>query len=258
MEQKFIKHWQNNLLTLHGFRRFKTTHLLNLHFLEDEITELDHVIYQAGLTLDRDPSSPDRLGLQHSKRDKAVPPIEESITQETILRSRVLLKEYDSALIVFNKVMAMETFSLLDDEKQSSMRPDLSLYEKYIMQLVRTDLGTRTRIDPFQRRLHKHLRTFRYWQLSKTQQENPEAAGSAQVRTRWSHQNMIAIADIIGRAIAVVMISVLIIIPLAFLPSEEYADDCHFHLNTGLCPFTNGSVQGVEHGNEGGHCGLNI
>ncbi|KAI1318347.1 hypothetical protein F5Y16DRAFT_392042 [Xylariaceae sp. FL0255] len=116
--------------------------------------------------------------------------------------------------------MAMETFSLLDDEKQSSMRSDLSLYEKYNTRLVRTDLGIRTRTDPFQRRLHKHLRAFRYWQLSRDQQENPEVARSTPVRTRWSYQNTIAIAGVIGRAIAVAMISVFIIIPLALLPYQ--------------------------------------
>ncbi|KAI1322077.1 hypothetical protein F5Y16DRAFT_413490 [Xylariaceae sp. FL0255] len=175
---------ENNNLTLHGFRRFKTTHLLNLRFLEDEIAELDHIIYQAGLTLDRDPSSPDRLGLQHSIKDKAVPPIGESIIQETILRLRGLLKKYNDALVF-------------------SIRPDLSLYEKYNIRLVKTDLGIRTRTDPFQRRLHKHLRAFR--------------SRSAPVRTRWSYQNTIAIADVIGRAIAVAIISVFIIILLALL-----------------------------------------
>jgi len=33
---------EDNNLTLHGFRRFKTTHLVNLRFLEEEIAELDH------------------------------------------------------------------------------------------------------------------------------------------------------------------------------------------------------------------------
>jgi hypothetical protein len=98
MRHKFTKHWQNatasNNLTLHGFRRFKTTHLLNLRFLEDEIGELDHIIYQAGLSLGLDPSSSDRLGLEHSKRDANVPQVEETITQELVLKLRRLLKEY--------------------------------------------------------------------------------------------------------------------------------------------------------------------
>ena len=36
---------EDNNLALHGFRRFKTTHLLNLRFLEEEIADLDHAIY---------------------------------------------------------------------------------------------------------------------------------------------------------------------------------------------------------------------
>ena len=71
--EQFSRHWQsstNNInLTLHSFRRFKTTHLLNLLFLEDEIAKLDYTAYQAGLTLGIDPMSSDRLGLKHSIRD---------------------------------------------------------------------------------------------------------------------------------------------------------------------------------------------
>jgi hypothetical protein len=60
----------------------------------------------------------------------------------------------------------METFSLLDDEQQASLRDDLSLYEAHKTRLLRVDLGTRSRTDPFQRWLHKYLRAFRYWRLS--------------------------------------------------------------------------------------------
>jgi len=98
VEKKFVKHWQNatesNNFALHGFRRFKTAHLFNLRCIEDEIADLDHTIYQAGLTLDLDPSSSDRLGLRHAKRDTEVPKISQAITQETLLKLRSLLKEY--------------------------------------------------------------------------------------------------------------------------------------------------------------------
>ncbi len=100
--QEFMKHWEkataDSNLTLHGFRRFKTTQLLNLRFLEDEIATVDHGIYQAGLSLGLDPSSSDRLGLRHSKRDANVPPIEETITRAMVLRLRGLLKEYGPSL----------------------------------------------------------------------------------------------------------------------------------------------------------------
>ncbi len=98
--QRFRKHWQSatddNNLTLHGFRRFKTTHLLNLRFLEDEIAELDHVIYQAGFSLGLDISSTDQLGLKHGKRDTNVPKIDVTITPDLILKVRDLVKQYGS------------------------------------------------------------------------------------------------------------------------------------------------------------------
>lgn len=55
---------------------------------------LDNVIYEAGLSLDLSPSSEDRLALRYRKRDKNAPLIEETITRETILKLRSLIKEY--------------------------------------------------------------------------------------------------------------------------------------------------------------------
>lgn len=80
--------------TLHGFRRFKTTHLLNLRFLENEIAELDHIIYQAGLSLEGPLSPLDRLGLKYSKKDANVPAIHETITKEFVLKLRGLIQQY--------------------------------------------------------------------------------------------------------------------------------------------------------------------
>jgi hypothetical protein len=94
----FLKCWSvstaDNNLTLHGFRRFKTTHLLNLRFLENEIADMDHIIYQAGFSLGLDPSSTDRLGLKHGKMDASVPNIEDTITRKFILELRSLLRQY--------------------------------------------------------------------------------------------------------------------------------------------------------------------
>lgn len=98
LSNAFRKCWvastADNNLTLHGFRRFKTTQLLNLRLLENEIAGIDHTIYQAGLSLDLSPSSADRLGLAHSKRDANVPKINEVITRELILKLRELIKQY--------------------------------------------------------------------------------------------------------------------------------------------------------------------
>lgn len=98
---KFAGYWQkctdDNNLTLHGFRRFKTTHLLNLRFLEDEIAELDHALYQAGLSLDMGTSPNDRLGLRHSKKDSDVSSIKDTITKGFILKLRGLIKQYGAS-----------------------------------------------------------------------------------------------------------------------------------------------------------------
>jgi len=84
----------DNNLSLYGFRRFKTSHLLNLRFLEEEVAELDHKIYQAGLSLGLEPTPSDRLGLRHSKIDANVPRIEDTIRTELVLRLRSTIKEY--------------------------------------------------------------------------------------------------------------------------------------------------------------------
>jgi hypothetical protein len=94
----FRKSWArstaDNNLTLHGFRRFKTTHLLNLRFLEAEIAEMDYTVYQAGLSLDLSPSSTDRLGLGHSKRKFKKLAVDDTITPEFVMKLRGLLQQY--------------------------------------------------------------------------------------------------------------------------------------------------------------------
>jgi hypothetical protein len=96
----FQKNWQaasaDHDLTLYGFRRFKTSHLLNLRFLEDEIAELDHTIYQAGLSLGRDHAPANKLGLDYCRKDASVVRIESTITEELVLKLRGLLSQYGS------------------------------------------------------------------------------------------------------------------------------------------------------------------
>lgn len=97
-QEQFSSHWKaataDSNLTLHGFRRFKTTHLLNLRYLEAEIAEIDHLLYQVGLGLDIESSLEDRLGLKHCKRDAGVPPIDQAVSKKLIGRLRRLLKDY--------------------------------------------------------------------------------------------------------------------------------------------------------------------
>ena len=83
----------DNRLTLFGFRRFRTSHLLNLRYLEDEIHHVDREIYQAGLKLGWSLPKEDRLGIRHSKQDiDARTP--ESIDRDLVLKLRGLLKSY--------------------------------------------------------------------------------------------------------------------------------------------------------------------
>ena len=80
--------------TLHGFRRFKTAHLLNLRLLEDEVAQMDNTLYQAGLSLDLPISSTDRLRLKKIKKDPTFPGISATITPEFVQKFRDLLKQY--------------------------------------------------------------------------------------------------------------------------------------------------------------------
>lgn len=105
--RRFRSLWSNitddNALTLYGFRRYRTTHLLNLRLLETEIDKIDHDIYQAGLSLDLPSTSADKLGLKQSKRDENSPSPEEVLKPELVSRLRRLLKEYGTFCTSKNK-----------------------------------------------------------------------------------------------------------------------------------------------------------
>jgi hypothetical protein len=106
----FEKVWslstEDNNLALYGFRRFKTTHLLNLRLLEEEIDRIDHRIYQAGLKLGIDPSSSDRLGLKYCQKEEHALRPEEIINEELISKLRELLRQYGKYLdLEFQGVM---------------------------------------------------------------------------------------------------------------------------------------------------------
>lgn len=221
--QVFRKLWprvtDDDNLALHGFRRFKTAHLLNLRFLEQEIAEVDRAIYQAGLSLGHEPSTRDRLGLKHSTIDPNPPALKDTITQDLVLKLRNLLQQYDEALSRFGNIMAMETVSLLDDGKQSSLQTELTLLQKYKTRLVRADLGTRSRTDPFQRWLHRKLRAFRYWRIS-NQLDGPESLVSS-LKHHWPHQNTVRIASIVERFIAAVVTGAFLVAPLAILSARS-------------------------------------
>lgn len=99
--KRFRKCWCNatddNYLTLFGFRRFRTAHLLNLRFLEEEIHKIDHEIYQAGMNLGCPLGAIDRLGLKHGKRDLVAAGDAGTgsvVNQDLITSLRALLRQY--------------------------------------------------------------------------------------------------------------------------------------------------------------------
>jgi hypothetical protein len=98
----FRKVWRHvtddNYLTLYGFRRFRTSHLLSLRFLEEEIDKIDHQIFQAGLKLGYPPGASDKLGLRYGKRDTGVQKAGEIVTQELLQELRGLLKQYGTRI----------------------------------------------------------------------------------------------------------------------------------------------------------------
>lgn len=123
-------------------------------------------------------------------------------------------------MINFNAVMSMETFSLLDDEKHSSLNSDRSLYELYKTRLLRIDQPPRGRQDPLQRRTHQMLRDLRYWRMARSssgQGANPEALNQVDFK---SSQNTSLIADIISRTIMAAVVGVFLTVPLVTLSRE--------------------------------------
>lgn len=94
----FRKHWQlataDSNLTLHGFRRFKTAHLLNLRFIEDEISRLDHNICQTALSMEIEPLGTDRLGLNNCIRENNLPSPETIVNRDMVVKLRDLLQRY--------------------------------------------------------------------------------------------------------------------------------------------------------------------
>ena len=214
---------------------------------------MDHILYKAGLSLGLPISSSNRLGLKKSTGDLNFPKTDEVITQKFIEKLRNLLKEYgtqslnitstthtdtkpaskkDEALDAFNKIMMMETNSLIDDELLSSIHSDLSLRkpikpcEMYKTRLVRVDLGTRARTDPFQRWLHKSLRRFR---LRKLLRKSQDIEDPVKVRMKhhydhyqpWLYPDTLLIAEITGRLLTAAFTAVFLIAPLVVLSHES-------------------------------------
>lgn len=241
----FARNWQlstaDHNLTLYGFRRFKTSHLLNLRLLEDEIGKLDRMVFQAGLGLGLEISPEDRLGLNYCRLDKESVDFEKLLQDGSMEKLRQLLKDYgekqlqtarsgsidrcatDNALVSFSQIMSLETFSLLDDEQQSSYHQELSLPEMHKMRLLRVDKQfDRIRQDPIQQWLQKTLRNRHYRNLaarsSSVDDCRPRIVRGAK---EWSQQSTSYVASIIARVISALLLAAFLLVPLVLLSEQS-------------------------------------
>ena len=113
--------------------------------------------------------------------------------------------------------MAMETYSLIDDEGQSRERNDLHPYELHRTRLVRVDLGTRATHDPLRRGIQKILQRFQCWRMSSRFTAHEERSGtrrsSGEPKT-VSYRNTALLADILSRILVSLMAGVFMVLPL--------------------------------------------
>ncbi|KAF7924404.1 uncharacterized protein EAE98_007455 [Botrytis deweyae] len=222
--REFRTHWStstdDNELSLFSFRRFRTSHLINLRFLEDEIAKVDREIYQAGLQMGIDAQRKDLLGLRSARRDADVAPIEETITQENVRKLRRLLREYDEAILNFNNISRLQTIALSDCGRLSAIRDDITIKEMYKTRLMRVDLAPADS-DPIRRALHRCLRKF--WYAKRVNFPNLESLERSPMTSGVSqrYQNTITIADIMARFLFACVAGASLVFPLVILSYQE-------------------------------------
>lgn len=120
--------------------------------------------------------------------------------------------------------MAMETFSLIDDEGQSRERNDLHPYEMYKTRLVRVDLGTRATHDPFRRGIQKALQRFQYWRMCskvRTDEEGGSISRPSQHSKMVSYQNTALLANILSRTLVSLMAGFFMVLPLIMVSYQS-------------------------------------
>ena len=99
MQDMFSKVWpavtDPNPLILFGFRRFRTSHLLVLRALEQDILKIDHEVFQAGLRLGEPTQKGGRLALDHAERDTVLEGNDVPVMdREKLDKLRGLLQQY--------------------------------------------------------------------------------------------------------------------------------------------------------------------
>lgn len=116
----------------------------------------------------------------------------------------------------------MERCSLLDDEKAACLRSDLTLPEMYETRLLRLDLPPRSRADPVSHWIHRLLRDFQYWKLSRRSGASGVEAQLSLGRTgSFSHQNSAPIANVFGRLITTLLTGLFLVVPVAILSPKS-------------------------------------
>lgn len=243
----WLKVTDDNSLTLHGFRRFKTTHLVNLRFLEEEIHKVDHEIYQAGLKFGFEATSVDKLGLRHATRDASALGAEEVISSTLIVKLRALIRQYgrvslegpngdclhlrltlsiDEALIAFNNIMLMETYVLADSRQDTSLWTGLNAHEAFKTRHVRVDQAHRSGSrDVLRHCLRKCLRAFWFHlRYGGNRASNPRAFVSAsklESNLKKSSQNTAALAEVITRFLVALLAGAFLVVPLIVLSHQS-------------------------------------
>lgn len=256
----FAKNWKictsQERVTLFGFRRFRTSQLLNIRFLEDEIAKLDADIYQAGLKLGIEEEKEDRLGLRNAQRLADASEAASIITDANVQKLRSLIREYsknisfsystikpliqyflDEALISFNAIMLMEKSSLADSDMLSSQQTHLSLHEVFTTRILRVDLAPRSFKDPLRGWLHGRLRSLRFDRpkndtLRQSSEPNRDIQ-TVEAKRRKHYRDSTWLAEISARLLVAFLAAVFFVVPLVIL---NYQDSTKAHLLTvSLC-----------------------
>jgi len=119
----------------------------------------------------------------------------------------------------------METFSLSDDQHQSDLRTDLSHYEIFKTRLVRVDCQRRPAQDPLRQEIHKHLRNFRFWRISRQKTRDVEKASLSSTtpgsRPKATHQDSSYLAEWFARFIVALVSSLFVVVPLIILSFQS-------------------------------------
>lgn len=233
-------------LTLFGFQRFRTAHLLNLRLLESEIRTLNHKLYQAGLNLNEHAIGEERLGVKYEERGVETESPTKVITEDLVLKLRDLLKQYgmakpmttliyrlssipiDEALVSFNQLMLMETYSSADNPAQPCLRSDIDFYERYKTRLLRADLprcnGSR---DVLQHYFRKGLRMLWFFMCSGGINNNAQSSVLPNSKVdiestsdRRSSQNTAQLADFLSRIVVAVLAGMFLVTPLNLLSRQ--------------------------------------